>query len=143
MHVPCSLWPFLVSSKSHCLQDLLIEKTRSHNPILCKNVFHVKTSKLPRSCNCNTIVQYVQPAAVMEKEIETIESSADRINLCTKICSVTQAAKYPGDGFFPQAYIHFDKSLHAKCSGEWILGRGVDRIYESNQAFKISHKDKE
>jgi hypothetical protein len=55
----------------------------------------------------------------MEKEgNRTTELSANRINLCAKMCSVTQEAKYPGDDFFAQVYIHFDKSLHAKCSGE-------------------------
>lgn len=56
MHVPCSLWPFLVSSKSHCLQDLLIEKTRSHNPVPCKSILRVKTSRFPRSCNTSNPV---------------------------------------------------------------------------------------
>jgi len=40
MHVPWSLWPFLVRSKSQCPQDLLIEKTGSHNSF-CARTFSV------------------------------------------------------------------------------------------------------
>ena len=119
-HAPCG---HSLSSKSHCLQDLLIEKTKSHNPILCKNIFRVKTSKFPRSCNTSSPVCTTCCCdGKRSRDNRIIELSEDRTNLCTKICSVTQEAKYTGDDFFPQAYIHFDKSLRAKCSGEWILG---------------------
>lgn len=146
MHVRCSLWPFLVSSKSHRLQDLLIEKTKSHNPILCKNNFRVKTSKFPRSCNTSSPVCTTCCCdGKRSRDNRIIELSADRINLCTKICSVTQEAKYPGDDFFPQAYIHFDKSLNAKCSGEWILGVLLIEFMKVSRhsKIKIPNKDKE